>query len=810
MIILFFFAILLFCGLIALCEAYYERDWPRDTGKFAIISLILFLLSLNVFGQNVRWDLPVYTTQAQGGNLLPVYAIPGALVSFYNEPSGTLATTYNSATSVSACPTGAQVTLNGSASCVTSADPFGNMGGWFLPGQYMATITSPFQSYNYLFTITGNPGGGIFVVTNPVGTQVIVQPSGTTLDVNSLNGVFQAYDSPSLAAALAAAYAYTTANSAPSTVNISPGNYNLATQFNEPLVGGVGVSLVGTPLATNIYMSANNGGTPWEAMIFNGANISIAGNQYTISGLNFFCTNQSKTSMNAKFGLELENLHGANIFNVQVTSCGNSVLGGADIATGGGGITTETTFQMSNILVNYDEGFYTGPAGGSGPTPPANGIDFRGSTGDSDVTNAEARNAQVCGIVVEKHGLNERDTGGMHIYNSHAYGFANLPNPVPYFQQYAFCDFSDFGGDVWLNDESDSSSVAGFYFNQGEVGGPANDINAIQVISPSYYWYSDSGSSPWDQYPGVPNLMTVGVNASGHIDVIDPVCTNHPYSIGVGSPFTNDSPFIVPALYGGIGCGLHDADGFMNSMSPINIEIDSTQNNIGSNALASNFLGFANKHTQIGFSDGSLFGSIFQSANNAYICTGTSTIGSGCILSADPTLGIGVGGSNITAANSYMGLSGIRYVKTQSTISVTTSNATIVPTGENFAVTGTGSIQTITPPADCLVSGYSCTIRIHSTNGFSLATGGNISLAMAVPYGTSVTLSYITSLAQWDIPSAFSNIGGTFTVATLPSSVPAGTTVLVSDASSFTPGACVGGGSDNMIAVWNGSNWSCH
>lgn len=123
------------------------------------VALFLVLLPALAFGQNVRFDLPIYTTQAQGGNLLPVYAIPGALISFFSEPSGVLAATYNSATSTTACPTNAQVVLNGSAVCVSSADPFGNMGGWFLPGQYMATITAQGQSYNYLFSVASVTGG---------------------------------------------------------------------------------------------------------------------------------------------------------------------------------------------------------------------------------------------------------------------------------------------------------------------------------------------------------------------------------------------------------------------------------------------------------------------------------------------------------------------------------------------------------------------------------------------------------------------------------------------------------------------------
>lgn len=142
--------------------------------------LLIFAFALPLTAQNVRWDLPVYTTQAQGGNLLPVYAIPGAQVSFYNEPAGTLASTYNSATSVSACPTGSQVVLNGSAACVSSADPYGNMGSWFLPGQYMATISGSGRSYNYYFTIGGGAASGVSSLNSLTGALTIACGGGLT------------------------------------------------------------------------------------------------------------------------------------------------------------------------------------------------------------------------------------------------------------------------------------------------------------------------------------------------------------------------------------------------------------------------------------------------------------------------------------------------------------------------------------------------------------------------------------------------------------------------------------------------------
>jgi hypothetical protein len=124
-----------------------------------IISIVAIILP-SLAAQNIRWDLPITTVQAQGGNLLPVYAIPGAGVTFYScsgSTCTTLATTYISATSATTCPTSPtpmQVVLNGSSTCVLSADPYGNMGGWFQPGQYMATITAQGNSYNYFFTIS--------------------------------------------------------------------------------------------------------------------------------------------------------------------------------------------------------------------------------------------------------------------------------------------------------------------------------------------------------------------------------------------------------------------------------------------------------------------------------------------------------------------------------------------------------------------------------------------------------------------------------------------------------------------------------
>jgi hypothetical protein len=64
-------------------------------------------------------------------------------------------------------------------------------------------------------------------------------------------------------------------------------------------------------------------------------------------------------------------------------------------------------------------------------------------------------------------------------------------------------------------------------------------------------------------------------------------------------------------------------------------------------------------------------------------------------------------------------------------------------------VTGTAAVKTILQPAgQTAVS--PCTLYSH--DGFSLASGGNISAALAVPAGLAVTLAYHPALKLWLVP----------------------------------------------------------
>jgi hypothetical protein len=80
--------------------------------------------------------------------------------------------------------------------------------------------------------------------------------------------------------------------------------------------------------------------------------------------------------------------------------------------------------------------------------------------------------------------------------------------------------------------------------------------------------------------------------------------------------------------------------------------------------------------------------------------------------------------------------------------------------------------------------------------------------------GTSYLCARSHGIAASINGGAYAALPGTmvYTVSTLPSasSLPAGTQLTVSDATSYTAGTCTGSGSDYMIAITNGSSWSCH
>ena len=81
--------------------------------------LLIFMLASPMMAQNnFRWDYQTFTTQASGGNYLPVYAIPGSTIRFFNYPALSPANTFNTQTATTPCAANVPVVLQGSTTCV--------------------------------------------------------------------------------------------------------------------------------------------------------------------------------------------------------------------------------------------------------------------------------------------------------------------------------------------------------------------------------------------------------------------------------------------------------------------------------------------------------------------------------------------------------------------------------------------------------------------------------------------------------------------------------------------------------------------
>lgn len=125
------------------------------------------------------------------------------------------------------------------------------------------------------------------------------------------------------------------------------------------------------------------------------------------------------------------------------------------------------------------------------------------------------------------------------------------------------------------------------------------------------------------------------------------------------------------------------------------------------------------------------------------------------------------------------------------------SNASI----NGVYVVGLGSAKVVTQNN---VTGQVNNQSLSVTPFFTNTNGSNIAPWTSLDYNLSSNgLNILFTAALSPQP---------FTVATLPSAATAfaGTTLIVTDSATFTPGTCTGGGSDYMLAVSNGTTWTCH
>ncbi len=103
------------------------------------------------------------------------------------------------------------------------------------------------------------------------------------------------------------------------------------------------------------------------------------------------------------------------------------------------------------------------------------------------------------------------------------------------------------------------------------------------------------------------------------------------------------------------------------------------------------------------------------------------------------------------------------------------------------------------------------TINVNSLGALTITKFGHSALAANDLITTAIACgTYDGTYMELQNPATLQP--QVYTVSTLPSasSLAAGTQVVVTDATTFTVGTCIGGGSDTMIAVSNGTSWSCH
>ena len=52
-------------------EAWYERDWPRDMGKFSIYAFLVLILCASAFGQAARFATGISEEMRWSSSLVP-------------------------------------------------------------------------------------------------------------------------------------------------------------------------------------------------------------------------------------------------------------------------------------------------------------------------------------------------------------------------------------------------------------------------------------------------------------------------------------------------------------------------------------------------------------------------------------------------------------------------------------------------------------------------------------------------------------------------------------------------------------------
>jgi len=167
-------------------------------------------------------------------------------------------------------------------------------------------------------------------------------------------------------------------------------------------------------------------------------------------------------------------------------------------------------------------------------------------------------------------------------------------------------------------------------------------------------------------------------------------------------------------------------------------------------------------------------------------------------------------GASITAGDS--GSIALHIVPPDNTSALEVDGRNAANSADAWSITNSGNIS---------ASLFNCTGCDYQVNGTTVinASGEGLFNSLSINGGTAITGQ--TGTGGTAVMSASPTVASptltgapklpTYTVATLPSASTSGVgaTVVVTDATTFTIGACVGGGTDVVLAVSTGSAWNC-
>ena len=243
------------------------------------------------------------------------------------------------------------------------------------------------------------------------------------------------------------------------------------------------------------------------------------------------------------------------------------------------------------------------------------------------------------------------------------------------------------------------------------------------------------------------------------------------------------------------GSAIEFVDGYLNATAACQFHLDNV-----SGLTISNYMIFdstkSSTGTNICLND---VNTVQVSNNNIFSPDGVT---SGAISLTSSSFATVISSNNLDAGNGG----------TNSTVGIVVASGSVansivgnlIKTFTTAGITEDGTTSLITSTGNTVIS---------SANGIVVTSGAANSQSIGNNcYPTTI----VCVLDPNESDSWVDNFSGSrppiWTVSTLPSAstVQKGATFTVKDATTFTPGTCTGGGSDYMLAVSNGSTWSCH